>query len=89
MTGEDRQKVREANDRRTRTLVEQAKSVPRERKSPVVRAAEKAHRAQDALEIVKTIVPPTPGPLDHCAYCGRPSKGSDVCIGHRDLTEGL
>jgi hypothetical protein len=57
-------------------------------KAPVQRAIEKAHRAQDAAELVQVLVPPTqPVRLDHCGFCGSPVVGGNVCRSHADLLE--
>jgi hypothetical protein len=54
-------------------------------KSRVVRAAEKARRAQEAPEIVRDIIG-APAVRDRCVYCGGPAPKKDgVCRGHRDL----
>lgn len=91
MTEADRIRVREARNVEQRRLVDEARGIPRRthtRKSPVVRAAEKAHRAQDAVEIVKTLVPDVVRVASgRCQFCAMPVKDGDVCRNHADLLE--
>lgn len=87
MTGPERQRIREARDASKRAAMAEAKGA----KSPVVRAVEKAHRAQDAVEIAKTILVPEVVRIARgtCQFCGYPVKDSDVCRAHTDLIEAM
>ena len=62
-------------------------SIPQPAKSPVVRAAQHAERAQSAKTIVRAIVGEPRKVVDHCVFCGAPAKNG-VCRGHSDLIDG-
>lgn len=87
MTGDQRQQIREAVDTRRRATI-RPKARPGRETTPVVRAAAKAHRAQDnAGGIITALVETQPtGGKPRCVFCGLPSPGRNgVCVGHADL----
>lgn len=81
---DQRRELREAIDQSKREAIAESRSRV---KSPVVRAAEKAHRAQDAKPLMEAIVVAEPlrDPF-HCSFCGGPAKDG-VCHAHSNLVE--
>lgn len=68
-------------ERLSRVRVERSTRPP---KSPVLRAAEKAQRAQDAVTIARQVVTERPANGDRCVFCGDKATAG-FCHAHSDL----
>lgn len=81
MTPEDRVLAKQLIDEARRKRVG-------EKATPLQRKIEKAHRAQQAPEIVALVLPAAPRVSGHCGYCGARTDGI-VCRAHADLLQGV
>jgi hypothetical protein len=90
-TKEQRDELRAAIDQSKCEALAESRRLAGRRpvKSPVVRAAEKAQRAQEAPALARTLLSPSePHRSGRCVYCGARCPGR-ACVAHSDLNEPL